>query len=89
MRKGAVTLVNSLGLHARAAAKLVHLAKTFSSEVQLGKAGDFVDGKSIMSLLLLEAPVGTTLSLQVEGEDEAEAFAAIERLIGDRFGEDA
>lgn len=89
MRKGAVTLVNSLGLHARAAAKLVHLAKTCSSEVRLGKAGDFVDGKSIMSLLLLEAPVGTTLSLQVEGEDEAEAFAAIERLIGDRFGENA
>lgn len=89
MRNGTVTLVNSLGLHARAAAKLVHLAKTFASEVKLGKAGDFVDGKSIMSLLLLEAPVGTTLSLQVEGEDEAEAFVAIERLIGDRFGEDA
>ena len=89
MRNGEVTLVNSLGLHARAAAKLVHLAKTFTSEVKLGKEGDFVDGKSIMSLLLLEAPLGTTLNLRVEGEDEAEAFAAIEQLIGDRFGEDA
>ncbi len=79
--------MNGLGLHARAAAKLVHLAKTFSSEVQLGKEGRFVDGKSIMSVLLLEAPLGTMLDLQVEGADEAEAFAAIERLIGDRFGE--
>ena len=89
MRSGTVTLMNSLGLHARAAAKLVHVAKTFTSEVKLGKAGDFVDGKSIMSVLLLEAPVGTTLNLRVEGEDEAEAFAAIKQLIGDRFGEDA
>lgn len=83
-----MALVNGLGLHARAAAKLVHLAKTFSSEVQLGKEGRFVDGKSIMSVLLLEAPLGTMLDLRVEGEDEAEAFAAIVRLIGDRFGED-
>lgn len=83
-----MALVNGLGLHARAAAKLVHLAKTFSSEVQLGKEGRFVDGKSIMSVLLLEVPLGTMLDLRVEGEDEAEAFAAIVRLIGDRFGED-
>ena len=83
-----MALLNGLGLHARAAAKLVHLAKTFSSEVQLGKEGRFVDGKSIMSVLLLEAPLGTMLDLRVEGEDEAEAFAAIVRLIGDRFGED-
>ena len=80
--------MNGLGLHARAAAKLVHLAKTFSSKVQLGKEGRFVDGKSIMSVLLLEAPLGTMLDLQVQGADETEAFAAIERLIGDRFGED-
>lgn len=88
MKDGKVTLVNGLGLHARAAAKLVHLAKTFSSEVQLGKEGRFVDGKSIMSVLLLEAPLGTMLDLRVEGEDEAEAFAAIVQLVGDRFGED-
>ena len=88
MRTGEATLVNKLGLHARAAAKLVHLAKTFTSEVRLGKEGDFVDGKSIMSVLLLAAPVGTVLDLQVDGEDEEQAFTAIRKLIAERFGEE-
>lgn len=89
MKRTQVTLTNQLGLHARAAAKLVHLAKTFTGDIQLGKDGTFVDAKSIMSVLLLAAPVGTTLELRVDGEDEAEAFAAIRQLIEDRFGEEA
>lgn len=89
MKRTQVTLTNQLGLHARAAAKLVHLAKTFTGDIQLGKDGTLVDAKSIMSVLLLAAPVGTTLELRVDGEDEAEAFAAIRQLIEDRFGEEA
>ena len=88
MRSGQLTLVNKLGLHARAAAKLVHLAKTFTSEVQLGKDDASVDGKSIMSVLLLAAPVGSVLDLRVQGEDEEQAFAAIRQLVAARFGED-
>ena len=90
MKRAAVTLSNQLGLHARAAAKLVHLAKTFTSDIQLGRDedGTLVDAKSIMSVLLLAAPVGTRLKLRVAGEDEAEAFAAVRQLIDQRFGED-
>ena len=87
MKSAQVTLVNKLGLHARAAAKLVHLAKTFTSEVRLGKDEQLVDGKSIMSVLLLAAPVGSVLDLWVEGEDEGPALAAMQQLIADRFGE--
>ena len=89
MKRTQVTLSNQLGLHARAAAKLVHLAKTFTSDIQLGKDGTQVDAKSIMSVLLLAAPVGTKLELRIEGDDEAEAFAAIRQLIDERFGEEA
>ena len=89
MKRTQVTLSNQLGLHARAAAKLVHLAKTFTSDIQLGKDDTLVDAKSIMSILLLAAPVGTTLELRVNGDDEAEAFAAVRQLIDDRFGEEA
>ena len=88
MRRAEVTLVNRLGLHARAAAKLVSVARTFASRITLDKDGTAVDGKSIMNILLLAAPVNSVLELTVEGEDEAEAFAAIEALIADRFGED-
>ena len=88
MKRAEVKLVNRLGLHARAAAKLVATAKTFSSRISLAKDGNVVDGKSIMNILLLAAPVGSVLELVVEGEDEAEAFAAINALIQNRFGED-
>ena len=100
MKRGEVQLVNRLGLHARAAAKLVNLAKTFSSQAHLARLpdpssepgdgaaqGETADCKSIMSLLLLAAPLGSRLELAVQGEDEDEAFAAIAQLIGDRFGE--
>lgn len=88
MKAAQVTLVNRLGLHARAAAKLVNLAKVYSSRVSLSKDSNTVDGKSIMNVLLLAAPVDTVLDLEVEGEDEQEAFDAIVQLIEDRFGED-
>lgn len=87
MAQAVVTIVNRLGLHARAAAKFVNLAKTFASEVTLAKDGEAVDGKSIMSVMLLAAPVGTDIELVVTGSDEAEAFAALVELVKDRFGE--
>ncbi len=88
MKESEITLINRLGLHARAAAKLVNLSKSFASQVSLTKDGNTVDGKSIMNVLLLAAPVDTVLELKVEGEDEQEAFEAIVALIEDRFGED-
>ncbi|MGD8830004.1 MAG: HPr family phosphocarrier protein [Pseudomonadales bacterium] len=88
MRVEQVVLVNRLGLHARAAGKLVHLTKTFSSRITLSRNSEEVDGKSIMAVMLLAAPVGTELTLTVEGEDEDEALDAVKRLISDRFGEE-
>lgn len=83
-----VTIVNALGLHARAAAKFVGLAKTFSSDIQLRlEEREAANGKSIMAVMMLAAAQGTPLTLQVSGEDEAEAFAALKALIDDRFGE--
>ena len=88
MEAATITIVNRLGLHARAAAKFVNLAKTFSSTIVFSKDSEQADGKSIMSVMLLAAPVGTELGLSTEGPDEAEAFAALEELINDRFGEE-
>lgn len=87
MPQSRLTIVNSLGLHARAASKFVNLAKTFESEVRLGKEGTDADGKSIMSVMLLAAPVGAEVTLSVSGPDEDEAFAALEALVNDGFGE--
>ena len=87
MREGKITIVNRLGLHARAAAKFVNLAKTFSSQVELTRDAERVDGKSIMSVMLLAAPIGTELVLHVAGADEDVAFDALEQLVADRFGE--
>ena len=87
MAQATITIVNRLGLHARAAAKFVNLAKTFESTVALAKGGESVDGKSIMSVMLLAAPIGTELELTVSGGDEQEAIAALEALVSDRFGE--
>ena len=82
-----LTLINPLGLHARAASKLVDVTKAFSSTVTLTKEGKAVDGKSIMSVLLLGAPVGSTLDVEVTGADEDAAIAAIRTLIEAGFGE--
>ena len=82
-----VEIVNRLGLHARAAAKLVHAAGNFRSKVTLIWNGELVDGKSILGILLLAAAQGTKLAVRCEGEDEAAAMDAVTALIADRFGE--
>lgn len=82
------TIINRLGLHARAAAQLVQTANRFSSEVVLIKDDVEVNGKSIMGILLLAAPKGTELTVTVEGEDEEQAMNVIAALIEDGFGED-
>ncbi|MEE4191264.1 MAG: HPr family phosphocarrier protein [Halieaceae bacterium] len=87
MLRQKITIINKLGLHARAAAKFVSCASTFSSTIQVGQAGKLVDGKSIMSVMMLAAGKGTELELQVEGKDEEEALAAITQLIENRFDE--
>ena len=80
-------IVNRLGLHARAAAKLVHLASSFESEVTLIGEEQEVDAKSILGVLLLAAAQGTTVKIRCEGADEAEALRAVRELIAERFGE--
>ena len=82
------TIINRLGLHARAAAQLVQTSNKFSSEVTLLKEDIEVNGKSIMGILLLAAPQGTELAVTVEGEDEQQAMEVIAALIEDGFGED-
>lgn len=83
-----LNLINRLGLHARAAGKLVNLAKTFSSQITVSRSDEEVDGKSIMGVMLLAAPVGTEITLRVTGEDEEEALGALVALINNRFGEE-
>lgn len=84
-----VEIVNRLGLHARAAAKLVHLAGRFRSDVKILKDGEVVDGKSILGLLMLAAAQGERVRLRTDGPDEQEAMAALEDLIARRFEEDS
>jgi phosphocarrier protein HPr len=85
--QASLTIVNPLGLHARAASKFVNLAKSFASDVRLGKGGTDADGKSIMSVMLLAAPMGTDVTLTVSGPDEDQAFPALQELIANGFGE--
>jgi len=80
---------NRLGLHARAAARFVHTASCFRSQVTASRNGRTMDGKSILGILLLAAPQGTEIELAVDGPDEAEAMAALEALVADGFGERA
>lgn len=82
-------IVNRLGLHARAAAKLVHTAGAFQSRVTLLKDGESVDAKSILGILLLAAAQGSQLRVRCEGQDEAEAMQAVIRLIENRFDEES
>jgi len=83
-----VTIVNKLGLHARAAARFVTLASGFESRVKLALDGMEVNGKSIMGIMMLAAAQGTRITVEVDGPDEKRAVAAIADLIADRFGED-
>jgi phosphocarrier protein HPr len=83
-----VEIVNRLGLHARAAAKLVHTSSRFDSHVWLIKDGEEVDAKSILGLLLLAAAQGSLVTVRCEGDDEAEALEAVSELIADGFYEE-
>ena len=87
MIQSQVTIINKLGLHARAAAKLVSCAAAFSSVIRIGKEGALVDGKSIMSVMMLAAGKGTMLDVEIDGNDEVAALEAIEVLINNRFDE--
>lgn len=80
-------IVNRLGLHARAAAKLVHLTSPYESRITLSQNGEEVDAKSILGILLLAAPQGTTVIVRCDGEDEDAAMQDIIDLFADRFGE--
>ena len=82
-----LTIINRLGLHARAAAKFVSTASRFGSEIHLQRGNQRINGKSIMGVMMLAASKGTTLVLTTEGEDEEHAAEALQRLIADRFGE--
>ncbi|MGH8457458.1 MAG: HPr family phosphocarrier protein [Stenotrophobium sp.] len=83
-----VSIINTLGLHARAAAKLVTLAGKFASDVRIKKDGREVSGKSIMGVMMLAAAKGSQITLIAEGEDAAQALDELEALVADRFGEE-
>jgi phosphocarrier protein len=82
-----VTISNKLGLHARAAAKLVNIANGYNAEVTLEKKGQKINGKSIMGVMMLAASQGTTIRITVSGEEEEEALRSLIELIDDKFGE--
>ena len=81
-------VVNRLGMHARAAAKFVHLATRFEARVKVARDGREMDGKSIMGILLLAAARGSTITISADGADEQDAVAALAGLVQSGFGED-
>ena len=83
-----LSIVNRLGLHARAAAQLVKKANQFSSEITIEKEGEQVNAKSIMGILMLAAACGSRITVTTEGEDAEVAMATIEEMVNDGFGED-
>ena len=83
-----IEIINKLGLHARAAAKLVNVASSFSSEIEIEHNGESINAKSIMGLMMLAAACGSTVKLSVSGDDCEEATASVEALFNDRFGEE-
>jgi phosphocarrier protein HPr len=82
-----IEIKNKLGLHARAAAKLVHTAARFKSDIKIRKGQEEVDGKSILGILLLAAGRGSTIMVKADGPDERDALDAIEALINAKFDE--
>lgn len=87
MRESEVEIVNKLGLHARASAKLTQTATRYQSEVWLARNGRRVNGKSIMGVMMLAAPKGSTIRVETNGPDEIEAMDSLLALIADKFGE--
>jgi phosphocarrier protein HPr len=89
MTSQTVTVVNQLGMHARAAAKFVHLATRYEARVKVARDRREMDGKSIMGILLLAAARGSTITISADGADERDAVAALVALVESGFGEDA
>ncbi len=87
MLKQDAQIINKLGLHARASAKLTQLASQYPCEVWLSRNGRRINAKSIMGVMMLAAAKGATVTIETDGEQEQEAMAAIVALIGDYFGE--
>jgi phosphocarrier protein len=87
MQQREVEIINKLGLHARASAKLTQLAAKYQSDVQMSRNGRKVNAKSIMGVMMLAAGKGAKVTVEVDGPDEAAAMDAIVALIGDYFGE--
>lgn len=83
-----VTIINRLGLHARAAAKFVKLANRFRASVRIEKDGNMIDGKSILGILTLAAVQGSKITVRISGEDEGSAMKALIGLIENRFEEE-
>lgn len=89
MTSRTVTVSNTLGLHARAAARFVHLASRFESQIRVGRDAKVMDGKSIMGILLLAAARGTAIMISADGTDEAAAVDALVQLVESGFGEES
>jgi phosphocarrier protein len=87
MPRGDAAIINKLGLHARASAKLTQLASSFPCEVWLERNGRRVNAKSIMGVMMLAAAKGSTITIDTQGEQDNEALKAIQDLVADRFGE--
>ena len=87
MQQQEVEIINKLGLHARASAKLTQLAAKYQSDVQMSRNGRKVNAKSIMGVMMLAAGKGAKVTVEIDGPDEAAAMNAIVALIGDYFGE--
>ncbi len=83
-----IEIINKLGMHARAAAKLVKLASTFTSDIDIEKDSRRVNAKSIMGVMMLAASKGSTVTIHANGNDAANSVDALEQLINDRFDED-
>ncbi|MHB8255719.1 MAG: HPr family phosphocarrier protein [Acidiferrobacterales bacterium] len=88
MKNATITVVNKLGMHARASAKFVNLASQFKSDIILERNGHQANGKSIMGIMMLAAGQGSQLILRVDGKDEDEAMQALRNLMDNRFGEE-
>ncbi|MGO2354520.1 MAG: HPr family phosphocarrier protein [Marinomonas foliarum] len=88
MLEESIVIINKLGLHARAAGKLIETTTRFSCDITIEKDGRNVDGKSIMAMMMLAAGKGTEINIKANGEDEQDAINAIVELINNRFGED-
>jgi len=81
------TIVNKLGLHARASAKLTQLAGNYQAEIWMSRNGRRINAKSIMGVMMLAAGIGSAVLIETEGADEKEAMEALLKLIADKFGE--